>query len=110
MKTQALQIYDPDGQKRVMRINQPKQVELEEDHYFEELQRIIKRDFFPEKQHGGESATVEPKSKGSLDEFLRRYTSEDNGSFAEMQGKAKEKFMEKIGWMFDENARYKKLN
>ena len=46
----------------------------------------------------------------SLDEYLRRYTSEDNQSFKELHDKDRERFLKKISWMFAEDNKYKQLN
>ena len=54
------------------------QTALDEDVYFDKLEAIIKRDFFPTGQEVHEA----PKMR--LDEYLRRYTSEDNISFQEL--------------------------
>jgi hypothetical protein len=45
-----------------------------------------------------------------LDEYLRRYTSEDNASFKDVHDKDREAFLKKISWMFNENEKYQKLN
>lgn len=46
----------------------------------------------------------------SLNEFLRRYSSEDNIAFEDLQEKDRQRFMNKISWMFDESAKFNKLN
>jgi len=51
-----------------------------------------------------------PKSgKMGLNEFLRRFTSEDNASFQELHELDQEKFREKIAWIFRESEQYKAL-
>lgn len=40
------------------------------------------------------------KNKMGLNEFLRRFTSEDNASFEELHEMDQEKFRQKIAWMF----------
>ena len=45
-------------------------------------------------------------SRMSLDEYLRRYTSEDNQAFQELHDKDREAFLKKISWMFNENEKY----
>ena len=45
-----------------------------------------------------------------LDAFLRRYTSEDNASFQEIHDKDRQKFLDKIEWMFSESEKYATLN
>ena len=58
---------------------------------------------------------VEEKSSGKgpkkmgLNEFLRRFTSEDNASFQELHEMDQEKFRQKIAWMFRESDQYKAL-
>ncbi len=49
-------------------------------------------------------------SKMSLDHFLTKYTSEDNQSFQHLHDQDREDFIKKIGWMFNENEKYTKLN
>ena len=49
-------------------------------------------------------------AKMGLDEYLRRFTSEDNASFQEIHEKDREKFLQRIGWMFTESEKYQKLN
>ena len=56
----------------------PKQIELDEEKYFDRLEAIIKRDFFS----NGQDMPEAPKM--SLNEYLRRYTSEDNVAFEEL--------------------------
>ena len=46
----------------------------------------------------------------SLNEFVRRYTSEDNASFQEIHDRDRNRFLEKIGWMFSESERFNQLN
>lgn len=46
----------------------------------------------------------------SLDQFLSKYTSEDNSSFQKIHDKDREDFIKRIGWMFNENEKYSKLN
>mmetsp|Transcript_8416 Transcript_8416/g.14089 ORF Transcript_8416/g.14089 Transcript_8416/m.14089 type:complete len:202 (+) Transcript_8416:139-744(+) len=92
-----------------------KQSELEEGEYFDRLELIIKRDFFPdlykfEQQEREEEPQNEANRRMGLDEFLRRYTSEDNISFQELLEKDRQNFLKKISWMFDESAKYKKIN
>lgn len=43
------------------------------------------------------------KGKMGLNEFLRRFTSEDNASFQELHELDQEKFRQKIAWMFRES-------
>ena len=45
-----------------------------------------------------------------LDEYLRRYTSEDNKSFQEIHDKERENFLQKLNWMFTEHQKYDKIN
>ena len=44
-----------------------------------------------------------------LNEYLRRYTSEDNASFMELHEMNEQKFREKIAWMFRESDQYRAL-
>lgn len=46
----------------------------------------------------------------NLNEFLRRYSSEDNIAFEDLQEKERQKFMKRISWMYDESAKYNKMN
>lgn len=45
-----------------------------------------------------------------LDEFLRRFTSEDNASFQELQALQNKKFHAQFSWMNEESDQYKKIN
>jgi hypothetical protein len=56
----------------------PKQEQLDEESYFGRLEAIIKRDFFSE----GSEVCEAPKM--GLNEYLRRYTSEDNIAFEQL--------------------------
>jgi len=49
-------------------------------------------------------------SRMSLNQFLNRYTSEDNHSFQSLHDKDRDEFIKRIGWMYQENERYTKLN
>lgn len=49
-------------------------------------------------------------SQMSLDEYVSRYTSEDNSSFQEMNERDREQFLKRISWMFIETDKYNKLN
>ena len=44
-----------------------------------------------------------------LNEYLRRFTSEDNASFQQLHEMSEQKFREKIAWMFRESEQYKAL-
>lgn len=46
----------------------------------------------------------------SLNEYLSKYTSEDNQSFQELHDKDREDFMKRIYWMFAESSNYNRLN
>ena len=46
----------------------------------------------------------------SLDDFLTKYTSEDNQSFQELHDKDRDAFKKKIEWMFSDSDKYQKLN
>ena len=52
---------------------------------------------------------VKKPRKLSLNEFLRRFTSEDNASFEELHEMDLERFRQKIAWMFRESNQYKAL-
>jgi hypothetical protein len=41
---------------------------------------------------------------------LSKFTSEDNSSFQKIHDKDREDFIKRIGWMFNENEKYSKLN
>ena len=45
-----------------------------------------------------------------LDEYMRKFTSEDNASFQELHDADREKFMAKIGWMYSESEEYARIN
>ena len=46
----------------------------------------------------------------SLNEYLTKYTSEDNASFQTLHEQDREKFLSKIAWMFKDSERYKQIN
>lgn len=48
--------------------------------------------------------------KMGLDEFLRRFTSEDNASFEALQELQQKQFLAQISWMHSESDQYKKIN
>ena len=52
----------------------------------------------------------EAKRKMGLDEFLARFTSEDNASFQELHDLQNKKFLAQLAWMNRESDQYKKLN
>ena len=56
-----------------------------------------------------EEANGNTNKKMGLNEFLRRFTSEDNASFQELHEMDQEKFRQKIAWMFRESDQYKAL-
>ena len=45
-----------------------------------------------------------------LDEYLRKFTSDDNASFQQIHDKDREKFQLKIQWMYRESEKYRTLN
>lgn len=49
-------------------------------------------------------------SKLSLDEYLSKYTSEDNQSFQVLHDKEREEFLKRISWMFNDNEKHARLN
>lgn len=145
----------------------PKPKAVEEDDYYNKIEEIIRRDFYPDlvkmealrefEQYGRANPSEKPpsillrstgKSRLSaatnarrpdpvddfiamkraelglkpienhantkrknmgLNEFLRRFTSEDNASFQELHEMDQEKFRQKIAWMFRESEQYKAL-
>jgi len=58
----------------------PRPQPLEEDEYYQKLEQIIARDFFPDNFDFKNQDHI----KMGLDEFQRRYTSEDNASFQKL--------------------------
>lgn len=50
------------------------------------------------------------EKKMGLDEYMRKFTSEDNASFQELHDADRERFMAKIGWMYSESEEYARLN
>lgn len=59
----------------------PKPQTLEEDDYFLRLEQLIAKDFFPSNFEPSKFENSDQFLKMSIDEFQRRYTSEDNASF-----------------------------
>lgn len=59
---------------------------------------------------GGSSLKKVDVSKLSLDEYLSKYTSEDNQSFQVLHDKEREEFLKRISWMFNDNEKYARLN
>eukprot|EP00347_Sterkiella_histriomuscorum_P000188 403376844 len=49
-------------------------------------------------------------SKIGLDEYLRRYTSQDNQAFVELHQKDRQLFLNKLAWMFNDHDKYSQLN
>lgn len=89
--------YDPENNKLRAHWNTPKKVELDEEQYFSNLEKIIKRDFFPNLDQAEKFDAQDldshldfkdikrkDASKLNLDEFLRRYSSEDNIAFEDL--------------------------
>jgi hypothetical protein len=67
------------------------------------------RSSFDEKgEEGGKSKLN--VSKMGLDEFLRRYTSEDNSSFQEIHDRDRREFLQRVAWMFNDHDKYERLN
>lgn len=49
-------------------------------------------------------------SKLSLNQFLSKYTSEDNKSFQELHDRDRQEFLLKVSWMFSQNEKHARLN
>ena len=49
-------------------------------------------------------------SKLSLNQFLSKYTSEDNKSFQELHDRDRQEFLKKVSWMFSQNEKHARLN
>ena len=110
---------------------------MDEDEYFSQIEKIIKRDYYPDlaklealqtydKDRSSDVPSVLLKStersfstkpnpqdktksygaKIGLDEYLKKFTSEDNASFQEIHDEDHKRHLKKIGWMFDESKRY----
>nr|CAG4640942.1 EOG090X07SU [Eulimnadia texana] len=80
------------------------------------ISRLNNDDFeTPERTPGSRSgASVksskrEEDSKESLDEFLAKYTSEDNESFEEIMDEAKRKHRVKYAWLYEAEAKAKEI-
>lgn len=119
-KKQQVQIFDPNAMVSKQNWKAPKKIELDEEEYFDTLEKIIQRDFFPNlyretdglgdtKSEFGE-AYKKSQTKLNLNEFLRRYSSEDNIAFEDLQEKDRQKFIKRISWMYDESAKFNKIN
>lgn len=88
----------------------PKPTTLDEDEYFTNLEQIIARDFFPQNFDKQNFEHSEKFLKMSVDEFQRRYTSEDNASFQLLHDKDRERFLKRIDFMFRQQLQMKALN
>ncbi|KAL4444780.1 hypothetical protein ABPG74_015988 [Tetrahymena malaccensis] len=76
---------------------------LEEEEYLEMMSKIIKRDFYPERISEDEKQQLEADSKIqnlSLNQFIRKYKSEDNETFKQIMEKEEQKWCDKYWWMF----------
>jgi len=49
-------------------------------------------------------------SKMGVDEYLRRFISEDNASFQQLHESEREEFRKRFGWMFEDSAKANVLN
>jgi protein DGCR14 len=100
-----------------------KTIVLEEEEYMKNLEAIVLRDYFPDlgklqvyksqadntllNKHTGQAKEIIEKSEDkaidisnmTLDEYLHKYTSEDNKSFEKLFEKQKEKEAKKYAWM-----------
>lgn len=112
-------------------IRKSKPAVLDEDTYTSAIDHIIERDFFPDLRFLRErqkeiislsspysslssksmvdSKVEELNLEGGLDDFFKRYTSEDNDSFSELLEKFNSKRKEKMGWLYDEKLSRPKL-
>lgn len=112
-------------------IRKSKPAVLDEETYTSAIDHIIERDFFPDLRFLRErqkeiislsspQSTLSSKSKidskveelnleGGLDDFFKRYTSEDNDSFSELLEKFNSKRKEKMSWLYDEKLSRPKL-
>lgn len=74
-----------------------KYIVLDEDEYLSQMGSIIKRDFFPlEKRETQIAKNI------SLNQFLEKYTSEDNESFNQIQEKDEIKKRKEIKWAYNQ--------
>ncbi|KAL4493613.1 hypothetical protein ABPG72_004106 [Tetrahymena utriculariae] len=76
---------------------------LEEEEYLEMMGKIIKRDFYPERISEEEKQQLDMDSKIqnlTLNQFIRKYKSEDNETFKQIMEKEEQKWREKYWWMF----------
>lgn len=71
-------------------------VVLDEDVWLAAIEEIVGRDFFPDARAVERPAGSVDVSGLSLDEFLHKYTSEDNASFQEILDKTNAKRREKV--------------
>ena len=53
---------------------------------------------------------MKKEKKMGLDEYMRKFTSEDNASFQEIHDADRERFQAKIGWMYSESDQYVQIN
>lgn len=92
----ALRVEQPAAPKEL-----PRPKALEEDEYFKRLELIIARDFFPSTFVPPSSSEEEQRFlQMSVDEFQRRYTSEDNASFRAIHDRDRAQFLKRIDFMF----------
>ncbi|KAG5517942.1 hypothetical protein PMAC_000397 [Pneumocystis sp. 'macacae'] len=87
---------------------------LDEDAYQQALSDIIKRDFFPDlldmeaadpalSPHTLSPDTAHVTRNLSLDQFLAKYTSEDNASFADLLARHNQRLRDAYRWAWDGN-------
>ena len=50
------------------------------------------------------------EKKMGLNEYMRKFTSEDNASFQELHDADRDRFLAKIAWMYSESEEYAKIN
>lgn len=75
---------------------------LEEDDYVHALERIIARDYFPNTYNGDDEGSIDIDNY-SLDQFVSKYTTEDNHSFDKLMEKDAAERRRKFHWMYDQN-------
>ncbi|EFC42023.1 predicted protein [Naegleria gruberi] len=73
---------------------------LSEEEYIKKVDYIIKRDYYPNLLSDSERK----ENKMSLDQFLNKYTSEDNASFSEIMEEWKIRNKKLIEKIYDKNA------
>ncbi|KRX03277.1 hypothetical protein PPERSA_09185 [Pseudocohnilembus persalinus] len=91
---------------------------LEEEEYLEKLEKVIKRDFYPELHKieylmNPEQKELDEKDKDlqlSLNRFIQRVKSEDNEILREIKEKEEKNWKQKLWWMFLAEKKEKELS